>query len=126
MDLRRTDDSWPGLAVLTIDIKLISSKRKQIFQASKQISFAFKLKSYNMKKISADMIASEANWKCSLQVMASRPLGQADVRVQYQLSRLRIVIIVKSYDVMQLVQSFESNLKVMIPFQLTAECKWSF
>ena len=92
-------EGWPGLTVLTIDIKLISSKRKQIFQASKQISFAFKQKSNNMKKTCADMITSEANWKCSLEVMASRPLGQADVRVQYQLSLLRIVSIIISCDV---------------------------
>ena len=78
----------------------ISSKRKQIFSSIKtDISFAFKQKSNDMKKTCADMITSEANWKCSLEVMASRPLGQVDVRVQYQLSRLRIVSIILSYDV---------------------------
>ena len=56
-----------------------------------------------MKKMSADMIRSEANWKCSVEVQASRALGQADVRVQYQLSLLRIIIIAISYDLMQLV-----------------------
>ena len=87
--LRRADGGWPGLAVLTIDIKLISSKRKPIFSSIKTDIICFQAKSNDMKKMSADMITSEANWKCSLEVMASRPLGQADVRVQYQLSLLK-------------------------------------
>ena len=73
----------------------------------------------NLKKISADMIRSEANWKCSVEVQASRALGQADVRVQYQFSLLRIIIIVISYDFNAI------SLKVIIVFQLTKEFKWN-
>ena len=71
LDMKRANNSWPAGMEKNRQFWQLISNWYQIFANISTDIRCFQAKSNIMKKISADMIRSETNWKRSLQVMAS-------------------------------------------------------